>query len=100
MVIAAGVVTDATRSPEALQPFVRALGVAGSPNGHVHAAPFRFKPLPQGLIDLQRTIKPFFDGESAQGVLHLLCDDRDADKPEESRFLRGACWIAPLTLGT
>jgi anti-anti-sigma factor len=99
MVIAAGVIARENGCPESLVPFVRPVGVAGSPLGHVHGAPFRFKPLPQGLIDLQRTIKPFIDAESAHGVLHLLCDDRDPDQPEESRFLRGAMWVAPLTFG-
>jgi hypothetical protein len=55
--------------------------------------------LPEGLIDLQRAIKPFIDSESAHSVLHLLCDDRDAQAPEESRFIRGALWVAPLTFG-
>jgi hypothetical protein len=58
------------------------------------------KPLPEGLIDLQRAIKPFIDSESAHSVLHLLCDDRDTQAPEESRFIRGALWVAPLTFGT
>jgi len=100
MVIAAGVVAHQARSPQALAPFLRPVGVAGSPLGHVHAVPFRYKPLPEGLIELQRAIKPFIDSESAQTVLHLLCDDRDADAPEESRFIRGALWVAPLTFGT
>lgn len=99
MVIAAGVVAHEARCPTALSPFVRAVGVAGSPLGHVHAVPFRYKPLPEGLIELQRAIKPFIDSESAQTVLHLLCDDRDAQAPEESRFIRGALWVAPLTFG-
>jgi anti-anti-sigma factor len=100
MVIAAGVIAQPTRSPQVLAPFLRPVGVAGSPLGHVHAVPFRYKPLPEGLIDLQRAIKPFIDSESAQTVLHLLCDDRDAQQPEESRFIRGALWVAPLTFGT
>ena len=100
MVIAAGVVAHEARCPAALSPFLRATGLAGSPLGHVHAVPFRYKPLPEGLIELQRTIKPFIDSESAQSVLHLLCDDRDAHAPEESRFIRGALWVAPLTFGT
>jgi hypothetical protein len=99
MVIAAGVVAHPAHSPQALAPFLRPVGVAGSPLGHVHAVPFRYKPLPEGLIDLQRAIKPFIDSESAQTVLHLLCDDRDAQQPEESRFIRGALWVAPLTFG-
>lgn len=99
MVIAAGVVAHEARCPAALSPFLRATGLAGSPLGHVHAVPFRYKPLPEGLIELQRAIKPFIDSESAQTVLHLLCDDRDAQAPEESRFIRGALWVAPLTFG-
>ena len=100
MVIAAGVVAHEAHCPAALSPFLRTTGVAGSPLGHVHAVPFRYKPLPEGLIDLHRVIKPFIDSESAHTVLHLLCDDRDAQQPEESRFIRGALWVAPLTFGT
>ena len=99
MVIAAGVVAHEARCPAALSPFLRATGLAGSPLSHVHAVPFRYKPLPEGLIELQRAIKPFIDSESAQTVLHLLCDDRDAQAPEESRFIRGALWVAPLNFG-
>jgi anti-anti-sigma factor len=99
MVIAAGVVAHQARSPHVLAPFLRPVGVAGSPLGHVHAVPFRYKPLPEGLIELQRAIKPFIDSESAKTVLHLLCDDRDAQAPEESRFIRGALWVAPLNFG-
>jgi hypothetical protein len=28
-----------------------------------------------------------------QGVLHLLTDDREAAGPQQSEFVRGACWI-------
>jgi anti-anti-sigma factor len=100
MVVAAGVVADGARCPEALRPFLRPLGVVGGPIGHVHGVPFRYKPLAKGLIDPQRSLKPLFDSESGQGVLHLLCDDREPGRVEESRFLRGACWVAPLTVGT
>lgn len=99
MVVAAGVVADGARCPEALRPFLRPLGASGGLIGHVHGVPFRYKPLAKGLIDLQRSLKPLFDSESAQAVLHLLCDDRDPEHIEESRFLRGACWVAPLTVG-
>jgi hypothetical protein len=99
MVVAVGVVADEAQCPEALRSFLRPLGVAGSPSGHVHGVPFRYRPLAKGLIDLQRSLKPLFDSESAQAVLHLLCDDRDPARVEESRFLRGACWVAPLTVG-
>ena len=31
-----------------------------------------------------------------QGVLHLLSDDRQAAGPQQSEFVRGACWISAI----
>ncbi len=98
-VVAVGLIARGTNIPADLQAFVRPIGAAASPIGHLHAAPFRHRPLPKGRIDLHRTVRPLFEGGSAQGVIHLLCDDRIADRPEETRFIRGACWIGALHTG-
>ena len=109
--IVVGVVGSPQHCPPALLPFLRPLGpthsATESPNdgpndgpiGHVHGSPFRYRPLPRDAIELQRIVRPFFDGQSAQGVMHLLCDDRVADRIDESAFIRGACWVAPLVSG-
>ena len=98
LVLACGVVAKNGQVPAALQPFLRPMGAESGPLGHIHAAPFRYRPLQQGLIDLRRTVRPLFDSESAQGLLHLLGDDREPGQLEQSQFVRGACWIAPLTV--
>ena len=66
--------------------------------GHLHAAPFKYRPLQKGLIELEKTVRPLFEGESAQGIVHLLADDRDPGNIEQSKLVRGACWFAPLHL--
>ncbi len=101
--IVVGVVGSPQHCPQALLPFLRLLGPmdgpAHSPIGHLHGSPFRYRPLPRDAIELQRIVRPFFDGQSAQGVMHLLCDDRVPDRIDESAFIRGACWVAPLVQG-
>lgn len=97
-VVAAGIVADLDHTPEALKPFVRSLGAGTGLLGHVHASSFRYRPLPKGLIEIGQVIRPLFEGESARGVMHLLCDDRDPQRVEDSAFIRGACWTASLNI--
>jgi anti-anti-sigma factor len=65
--------------------------------GHVHAAAFRFRPIRKGPIDLRETVAGLFEADQLLGVMHLLRDDRGAAGAGESEFVRGACWMAPLT---
>ena len=65
--------------------------------GHFHGAAFPYRPLRKGKVELGNTIQPLFESEHVLGLLHLLNDWRDANGAGESRFLRGACWCAPLT---
>ena len=76
-----------------LKPLVR----SGELDGHFHAAAFPYRPLRKGKADLAHTIQPLFESEQVLGVLHLLNDWRELNGAGESRFLRGACWCAPLT---
>jgi anti-anti-sigma factor len=68
-------------------------------SGHLHAAAFPFRAIKKGRIDLGETVTALFDADAPLGVLHLLHDDRAAAGAGESEFVRGACWIAPLTAG-
>ncbi|MEP6644472.1 MAG: STAS domain-containing protein [Acidobacteriaceae bacterium] len=78
-----------------LAPMLRPVGAHAWPQGHFHAAAFSYRPLKKGEIDLNATVKTLFETESLQGVLHLLADDREVAGPQQSEFVRGACWIAP-----
>ena len=75
-----------------LKPLVRSGGLYG----HFHAAAFPYHPLRKGRVELAATVQPLFEGEQVLGLLHLLNDWRTASGAGESRFLRGACWCAPL----
>jgi anti-anti-sigma factor len=77
--------------------FLRPLGAGTGPFGHFHAAAFSYHPLQKGEIDLKATVTALFESENLQGVLHLLTDDRQAAGPQQSEFVRGACWISALS---
>lgn len=79
-----------------LAPLLRPLGTEAWPVGHFHAAAFSYRPLQKGSIDLKTTVTTLFETETLQGVLHLLTDDRIAAGPQQSEFVRGACWIGAL----
>jgi len=80
-----------------LASFLRPLGAGTDFFGHFHAAAFSYHPLPKGEIDLKSTVTALFESENLQGVLHLLTDDRQAAGPQQSEFVRGACWISALS---
>jgi anti-anti-sigma factor len=87
----------ARSSADKLAKFIRPLGNAEFPAGHFHAAAFSYRPLQRGLIGLPKTVQSLFQSEDLLGLLHLIGDDREADGISESEFVRGACWIGPLT---
>jgi len=76
-----------------LASLLRPLKTGTGPKGHFHAAAFSYRPLQKGSIDLKTTVTTLFETETLQGVLHLLTDDRLAAGPQQSEFVRGACWI-------
>jgi len=80
-----------------LASLLRPLGTEAWPVGHFHAAAFSYRPLQKGDIDLKTTVTTLFETQSLQGVLHLLSDGRRAAGPEQSEFVRGACWISALS---
>lgn len=89
-----GVVSTAAGA--ARLPLLRPLLPSGELHGHLHAAAFPYRPLRKGRVELAATVGPLFENEQALGLLHLLNDWRPANGAGESRFLRGACWCAPI----
>ena len=92
------IVGVATRTPDGpLTSILRPLGTDSSPAGHFHAATFSYHPLKRGMLDLQSTVTTLFEAERLQGILHLLHDHREINGTGESEFIRGACWIGPIS---
>jgi anti-anti-sigma factor len=91
----AGVVARAPEGP--LAAYLRPLGNGGRLFGHLHAAVFSYRPLPQRTVELGTLVKGFFTDHQLRDVLHLVWDDRDEAGVEESMLLRGVGWVAPIT---
>ena len=79
-----------------VRPFWNSSGVAFT--GHFHAAAFSYRPIQRGQIDWKASIRGLFEGHALEGILHLLTDDRAISGGGESELVRGACWIAPLSI--
>ena len=75
---------------------LRPLSKKSALTGHFHAAAFPYRPLKKGRIDLTTTVNTLLEGESVQGMLHLLTDEREASGAGESEFVRGAVWAGPI----
>ena len=88
----------AAKSRAASLRLLKPLDRSGELYGHFHAAAFPYRPLRKGKVNLAETIQPLFECEQVFGLLHLLNDWRELSGAGQSRFLRGACWCAPLTL--
>jgi anti-anti-sigma factor len=92
------VVGVAARSgAETLAPVLRPLGKELGMTGHFHAAAFSYRPLKKRETDLKATTAMLFETESLQGLLHLLNDDRAMNGAGQSEFVRGTCWIGPIS---
>jgi len=85
---------------EGLKEWLRPLGNSSHAQppltGHLHAAAFSYRPVPKGKIELKESVRGLFEGQTLEGILHLLHDDRDGGPGRQSELLRGACWIAPI----
>jgi anti-anti-sigma factor len=92
------VVGVASRNPTpGLAPFVRPICTTSNLSGHFHAAVFPYRPLQRGELDLRTVINGLFTTESVQGLLHLISDEENLNGVGQSEFLRGACWVSPLS---
>ncbi len=93
--VVAGVVS---RNPEPqLRPLLRPIGMSSDLLGHFHAAVFEFRPVPLRTVALRPLMTKYFSQQPLRSVMHLLHDDRGAAGAGESAFLRGICWVSPIT---
>ena len=69
-------------------------------SGHFHAAAFSYRPVQRGQIDLKASIKKLFEEQTLEGILHVLSDDRVLSGSGQTELVRGACWLAPISLIT
>jgi anti-anti-sigma factor len=97
VVLLAGVAvrSDGEKLGSWVRPLGRGASTRASISGHLHAAAFSYRPVPKGKIALKESVRALFEGQSLEGILHLLTDDRWGTS-RESEFVRGACWIAPI----
>jgi len=86
-----------TGSLARLSPFVRSLSRSRQVQGHFHSAAFPFRPFKKRSLQLSDSVNALFDAEQLQGLLHLVHDEREISGTGDSEFMRGACWVAPLT---
>ena len=92
------IVGIAVREPlPPVAPFVRPLSQSTRVHGHFHAAIFPYRPVQRGELVLDNTVSSLLTTDSAQTMLHLLADDREFEGVGQSEFMRGACWIGPVT---
>ncbi len=87
-----------SRNPDArLTPLLRPIGMSSDLLGHFHAAVFEFRPVPLRTVALRPLMTKYFSQQPLRSVMHLLHDDRGAAGAGESAFLRGICWVSPIT---
>lgn len=86
--------TDGITMPD-LTPLPSCPGILG----HAHTLVFPYRPLPEGRIDLKKSVRGLFDGPEPIDMLHLIEDTRPLVGIGQSAFLRGACWFAALSSG-
>jgi hypothetical protein len=63
---------------------------------HTHAAILPYRPLQQGILELEPSVHAIFDDNEPVALMHLIEDDRPAIGLGQSAFIRGACWCSPL----
>jgi anti-anti-sigma factor len=86
----------ARRERPALDPLLSPLGKRSWPAGYFHAAVFSPRPLMQGELDLAATVAGLFEEGTLDRVLRLSREDGDSTGVQESRFVRGICWLGPI----
>jgi hypothetical protein len=90
------VVGVASSAPsEETRPFLRPL--SDEFEGHFHAAVTAFRALPRGKVEMGAVLAQAFQPRSVVSIVHLLRDNRPIEGAGESEFLRGACWLFPMS---
>jgi hypothetical protein len=94
-------VAFASRDPvHGTVPHLSALPARPEIRAHAHAVVLPFRSLPQGLLELEPSMRAVFDENEPRGILHLLEDSRPVMGLGQSAFMRGACWCAPVQFST
>lgn len=78
-----------------LEAWLQPLGSRPWPAGRFHAAVFPLRSLKKGEIDAQPTVSALFDTGAPSQVIQL--SGGPSGGAGRSRFIRGACWIGPIT---
>ncbi len=91
---------EPTERAQPLAPLLRPLAPRSALHGHFHAGMFAYRPFKKRKLDLNETVASLFETGGLQGVLHLLHDDREITGGGESEFVRGACWVGPISTVT
>jgi anti-anti-sigma factor len=95
------VVAFASRDPShATAPYLMSLPSRTEIHAHAHSVVLPFRSLPQGVVELESSVRSAFDESEPRGLLHLIEDNRPAIGLGQSAFIRGACWCAPLQFST
>jgi len=76
---------------------LRPLSLVGRLSGHLHAAVFSYRALPQRTVELASLVRGLFRSHQLQDVIHLLWDDRGEAGVGESALVRGVAWVGPIT---
>ena len=90
----AGVVARGATGP--LAGHLRPLSLVGRLAGHLHAAVFSYRALPQRTVELSTLVRGLFRSHQLQDVLHLVWDDRGEAGVAESALVRGVAWVGPI----
>ena len=94
-------VAFASRDPAHIAaPFLTPLPSQPQIRAHAHAVVMPFRSLPQGVLELEASVRTVFEENEPRGLFHLIEDDRPAIGLGQSAFIRGACWCAPFHLAT
>lgn len=92
------IVGIASRQPgPELAPWVRPIGSGTTTQGHFHAVQFAYRPVQRGSLELQKAVTDLLALEPAQGLLHLLADERAFEGSGQTDLMRGACWVGPIS---
>lgn len=65
--------------------------------GHLHAAVFNNRMLPQGRLDMKSTLNHLFHDRWPLKIMHLINDTREICGAGDSLFSKGAVWFSPLS---